>query len=301
MKISFLTLPATRCISQSALLKQSPASDEIISNELIGVIAKNQVLSAIMYPQQKGFTLVEIMIALLIGVFLLGGVMGVFLNTKQTYNVQEALSRLQENGRFAMDFLAKDIRMTDYRVCQTYTPPSLNNVGLNIPITGTEGVADATNRAKDLPDTITVKWSEESCSCLQPITPICVSTDVQKNRFYDITSGSLQVADQDLVEGVENMQIQYGVDSDMDISTGVPKGGDGTANYYVAGTAANFPDWQHWAQIVSVRVSLLLQTIEDNIASEQLPYTYNGGTFTPNDRRIRRVYTSTFALRNRIH
>lgn len=294
MKATFLTSFATQLNAQRLLLRQSSADAGIETNEL----AKNQVLGAIIHPQQKGFTLVEIMIALLIGVFLLGGVMGVFLNTKQTYSVQEALSRLQENGRFAMDFLAKDIRMADYRVCQTPTPPSfpppsLINVGLDTAITGTEGAADATNRAKDSPDTITVRWSEQSCSCLHP-TPICVpDVDVAPNRFYDITAGSLQVANQDLIEGVENMQIVYGVDTDA-----TP---DGVANYYVSGTDANFPAATDWAKVVSIRVSLLLQTVEDNIASEPLPYTYNGATFTPDDRRIRRVYTSTFALRNRIH
>ncbi|MEQ1486712.1 PilW family protein [Methyloglobulus sp.] len=288
MNVTFLTSLTSQLNTQRALLRQSPTNARIVSNERIGGIAKDQVLGAIIYPQQQGFTLVEIMIALLIGVFLLGGVMGVFLNTKQTYSVQEALSRLQENGRFAMDFLAKDIRMADYRECLTTLP-------LADAVSGTDNDTDPANGFLDGSDSITIVWSEVPC-----LPPSAVTVP----RTYGITDsmGLYQNTNLNvLVEGVENMQIQYGVDSDIDISTGVPKGGDGTANYYVDGTAANFPDWQHWAQIVSVRVSLLLQTVDDNIASEPLPYTYNGATFTPGDRRIRRVYTSTIALRNRIH
>jgi len=71
---------------------------------------------------QSGMTLIEIMIALLIGAFLLGGVLQIFINSKQTNRMQESLSRLQENGRFALDFLAKDIRMAGYRGCNRLTP-----------------------------------------------------------------------------------------------------------------------------------------------------------------------------------
>ena len=72
---------------------------------------------------QTGLTLIEIMIALLIGAFLLGGVINIFLSSKQTYRMQEGLSRLQENGRFAMEFLSKDIRMAEFIGCNS--DPSL--------------------------------------------------------------------------------------------------------------------------------------------------------------------------------
>lgn len=69
-------------------------------------------------PNQAGFTLIEIMIALLIGAFLLSGIIQIFINTRQTYQMQDNLSKLQENGRFAMDFISKDIRMAGYRGCK---------------------------------------------------------------------------------------------------------------------------------------------------------------------------------------
>ena len=56
------------------------------------------------YQNQRGLTLVELMVAMLLGVFLIGGVMQIFISSKQTYRMQENLSRLQENGRFALDF-----------------------------------------------------------------------------------------------------------------------------------------------------------------------------------------------------
>jgi len=44
----------------------------------------------------------------------MAGVIQIFLSAKQAYRLQENLSRLQENGRFAMDFITKDVRMAGY-------------------------------------------------------------------------------------------------------------------------------------------------------------------------------------------
>lgn len=64
-----------------------------------------------------GFTLVEFMVAITIGLIILAAVTNIFLTSRSTYNVQDRLARLQENGRFAMDFLARDLRMAAYYGC----------------------------------------------------------------------------------------------------------------------------------------------------------------------------------------
>lgn len=61
--------------------------------------------------RQRGMTITELMVATLVAMLLLGGMMQIFLSSKQTYTVQEGLSRLQENGRFAMDILQRETRM----------------------------------------------------------------------------------------------------------------------------------------------------------------------------------------------
>lgn len=58
----------------------------------------------------SGFGLVEIMIAMVIGLFLLGGIIQMFITSKQTYKMQDTVARLQENQRFALDFLVHDMR-----------------------------------------------------------------------------------------------------------------------------------------------------------------------------------------------
>ena len=66
---------------------------------------------------QRGTGLVEIMVALTLGLVLMGGVLQIFLSNKQTYRMQEAHARLQENGRFAMEKISRDIREAGYWGC----------------------------------------------------------------------------------------------------------------------------------------------------------------------------------------
>ncbi|MBK1672714.1 hypothetical protein CKO35_05245 [Ectothiorhodospira shaposhnikovii] len=60
--------------------------------------------------QQRGLSLVELMVALLIALILTGGVIQIFVSSSQTYRQQEALSRVQENTRFIIDTLQRELR-----------------------------------------------------------------------------------------------------------------------------------------------------------------------------------------------
>lgn len=67
--------------------------------------------------KQGGLTLVEIMVALAISSVLIAGVIQIFASNKATYRLQEGLSRMQENARFALDFMTRDIRQAGYIGC----------------------------------------------------------------------------------------------------------------------------------------------------------------------------------------
>jgi type IV pilus assembly protein PilW len=64
---------------------------------------------------QYGLSLVELMIAITLSLLLIAGVLQIFLSSKQTYSNNNALSRVQESGRFAMEFLTQDIRNIGYK------------------------------------------------------------------------------------------------------------------------------------------------------------------------------------------
>lgn len=67
----------------------------------------------------KGFTLVEIMVSLVISSILMLGVIQVFSNSKRNSKVNEAVSRVQENARFAMESMITDFRKAGYAGCNS--------------------------------------------------------------------------------------------------------------------------------------------------------------------------------------
>ncbi|MEH6824820.1 MAG: PilW family protein [Motiliproteus sp.] len=70
-----------------------------------------------MLNRQSGFSMVELMVAMTLGLLLTAAVLQAFVGAKQTYEFQQEFSRIQENGRFAMEFLSRDIRQADYWGC----------------------------------------------------------------------------------------------------------------------------------------------------------------------------------------
>ena len=67
--------------------------------------------------RQRGISLIELMIALLLGLVVLGGVVSLYLSSHAAFRTHEAVARLQENGRFALEFMAREIRETGMTPC----------------------------------------------------------------------------------------------------------------------------------------------------------------------------------------
>ncbi len=68
---------------------------------------------------QKGVTIVELMIAMVLGLLVIAAVVQVFINNKEMYLVQESNARLQENGRYAIHTISEKIRKAGYLGCST--------------------------------------------------------------------------------------------------------------------------------------------------------------------------------------
>ena len=66
---------------------------------------------------QTGFSIVELMVAITLGAILLGGAVSLFVNNRQSYEINNDLSRLQENARFALQMISADLRMAGYVGC----------------------------------------------------------------------------------------------------------------------------------------------------------------------------------------
>ncbi|MDE2459921.1 MAG: prepilin-type N-terminal cleavage/methylation domain-containing protein, partial [Gammaproteobacteria bacterium] len=64
--------------------------------------------------QQSGLSLIELMIAMAVGLILLAGVLSIFISSRQGYSTNSAVATVQENGRFALDFIRDATRQAGY-------------------------------------------------------------------------------------------------------------------------------------------------------------------------------------------
>jgi type IV pilus assembly protein PilW len=78
--------------------------------------------------RQQGLTLVEILVAIVISLILIAGVIQIFVGTRQTYRFQDALARVQENGRFAAETISRDVRLAGFVGCTTLISVTPNPV-----------------------------------------------------------------------------------------------------------------------------------------------------------------------------
>jgi type IV pilus assembly protein PilW len=76
----------------------------------------------------EGFALVELMIALALGLVIVAALGQLYAGSKQSYALSDAMARLDENGRFTADFLSNDLRMAGYLSCGGSTARVANSV-----------------------------------------------------------------------------------------------------------------------------------------------------------------------------
>lgn len=100
-------------------------------------------------------------------------------------------------------------------------------------------------------------------------------------------SGSASSSKQMIAQGIERMELLYGVDSDA----------DGSVEQYL--TANNVG--ANWPSVISIKVGLLVKSLEPVLqGTESRTYDVLGNTVTTNDRYQRSVYTEVIHLRNRV-
>ena len=81
---------------------------------------------------QRGISLVEVLVAMVISLFLLAGIIQVYMANKSSYSFTTSISRVQENGRFAMDSLAVDLRMAGFFGCAIFDPEDTSAIVNNL-------------------------------------------------------------------------------------------------------------------------------------------------------------------------
>lgn len=244
-----------------------------------------------------------------------------FYGNRQTSAIQDQSARMQETARFAIQILQREIRMAGMkRTESTGTFDAANPM-----ITGTNATALAPNGS----DEVTVRYwgSDNGAGTAADNTVVdCIGNSVRLNervvdRFHIANNASGEpslycqntnfatgvVTDNELVPGVESMQMLVGVDTDADKSP----------NKYLQWNDATI----NLDQVINVRISLLLRS-DDGIvqATDSNVYNHFGTAYAPAnvapagdagavfnaagaalDRRMRRLYSTTVTIRNRVN
>jgi type IV pilus assembly protein PilW len=334
---------------------------------------------------QHGISMVEILVALVISLFLLGGIVQVYLANKSTYAFTDSISRIQENGRFSMDIMAQELRMAGFFGCAIFDPDDTGNIVNNLNPAGAgydaalhdfllAGVIQGTeDDGLNGSDSITLRGAKPNQVNVVPpfntatsaqifvtanatienddivMVSNCRGADIfqvssstqadgaskmaivhntgagpspgnfnpdncqggnahclsqtygSDSSLFELQTVTYTIAvgasgepalwrsengvNEELIEGVEQMQVLYGLDTDD----------DDFANRYV--TITDVPDT---FDVMAVRLMLVVRSESDFVAEANQTYTFNGASTTAPDRRLRQVFTTTIALRNRI-
>lgn len=248
--------------------------------------------------RQRGFTLVELMVALVIGLLLLAGVLQILLSNRASFDAQRATAHLQENIRLADFVLGHAIAHAGYRTSLDATEasifPASSNAAPAYPsgayITGStdSSTGNAVLRMR-------FQAQGDVRDCLGGSVGTAQSGQVSDFEFYVASTGTLEctkhsgssATTEPIVENVDRFKVRYGLDTDT--TTGVDR--------YVTTLSGS-----QASEVRSVRIQLLIHSQDDDPAVDHdiaQQYTFSDGTiFNADDRRARILLDRTIVLRN---
>jgi type IV pilus assembly protein PilW len=252
---------------------------------------------------QLGLTLVELLIAMTLGLLVLLAIASLYVGSRQTFRLQDDNARLQETGRYALEVLGRSIRQAGFWNVSISAVDRATAFG-GTAIAGTNGAAAA-------PDTLTVQsdWISGVSAC-DGSSAGAAGNRVQDSFNLDTATAQLrcegQIAalpgapgnGQALVDNVEDIQVLYGID------TVTPPQ---SVKQYVVAPAAGSATWN---QVVSARVCVQARSANQVNNAPQRFLNCGGalGTLTgaaafttaaAGDFRLRRTFIATYNLRNR--
>jgi type IV pilus assembly protein PilW len=215
--------------------------------------------------RQQGFTLVELSVALLIGLFLLGGLLTLVQDMRRTFGNQNQLAQLQDNERLAMTLITDVIQAAGY-----YPNPTINTISTALPAAAPftqSGQAIAGTRNAGPPgDSILVQFltapADGVINCTggtnttgaNQIFVNQFSVDGNKELLCTLNNQAPVV----LVTGVTNLQILYGVKTNFAIVN------NNVDSFLYADqmTAAD------WTNVICVKVTL---TFDNSVLAKSQP------------------------------
>lgn len=257
--------------------------------------------------KQQGMSLLSLMVAVAIGIFLVGAILKIYVDSKNTFNVRNVVAAVYENQRFALDDIRRILIMTgrDIRKLEDEFPNRRP-----FPAVAAGGIVDGGVSGSDV---IAIRYRRgPSCGTYQAVAmtnrPTMVRFLVNNNKelvceMTTYSGGSATTTPRILVSGIEMLKVLYGVDDN----------GDGyTDSYLTASQLDSFSPSSGappWAAVTTMRIGIISSSDDELPAGARpdtaeavsiLGMTYpdpdTGGTLETS--RLYRVASTTIALRN---
>jgi type IV pilus assembly protein PilW len=238
--------------------------------------------------RQDGFSMIELMIALVLGLLVGGMVLQVFVMNNRSIVFQRASIITQDQGRVALDMMTRYIRMAGYQEFD------LSRGSLDHGLTGSNSGAA---------DSIAVRY--QAGNAMSSVLYDCLG-----NQLSNASSGSESVNEFKLVnqnsDGLYTLACYNGTGSgaiasnveQLNILYGVDTGDDLAPNLYVNATSAIASGSMD--SVVAVKVCIIIASGDNMVGGSTPSYTdCEGNSVTPTDQRIRRKASTTITLRNR--
>ncbi|MDQ1920653.1 PilW family protein [Massilia pseudoviolaceinigra] len=251
--------------------------------------------------KQQGLGLVEVLVAMTVGLVLLGGVGYMFIGSKQMNTAQTDVVRIQESTRNALDVVGIALRQAGYRL-------NMNRMEIEgDAIQGTVGADSDILIVRHDPNWVVdptvppnrLLGRERNCVGVDITSDNAVNAataDPQVNNnlviyqfrvvnrqlmCYASTSVAAPGVGVVVADNVERMKVTYGIGNRQEAVT----------NYVAAP-----PDFTN---VSAVRITLLLRGPSGGVTVGPQTVSFNGADVTTNDGHLRRVVTATFNVRNR--
>lgn len=301
--------------------------------------------------RQSGITLVEMMVAMVVGLILLVGIVQLFISNKQAYRIQEGANVLNENARYVMNQMQFDLRMADHwggveatevdldgdidaitNDCadeaatltvagifgidgeaaspldcipdsdyvpnsdivivryaeptrlpsgalgdeQVYVRTAIGRRGIvfqgankaDLPSDLLPPDLDAATIEEEQPDTAnftfrTVLYFLRPCASQDLGTAnVCDAADDTTPTLARLTLSGMTLVEQDIIAGVEQMQLAYGLDDD----------GDRSPDRYLSAEDVTADD--DWDKVIDVKLSVLIRNNEIDVSADVGGTTY---------------------------
>lgn len=90
----------------------------------------------------RGFSIVELMVAITLGLLLIAGVLQIFLGNRQAQRMEQSVSRIAESGRIAMDLVSQDLRLAGFYGCaKSIKGEIVNSTLITVAASGARGIS----------------------------------------------------------------------------------------------------------------------------------------------------------------